>query len=83
MCPQRNENNDDEVLALNLKNLLIYWAASELDALRCANALGKHWVQRSNRTFDQDQTAHIYQRVEEFSEQAARVPKPTAAALSQ
>jgi len=39
---------------------------SELDALRCANALGKHWVERATRTVHQDHTAHTYQRVEEF-----------------
>jgi hypothetical protein len=39
-----------EVLALNLKNLVMYRAASELDALRCANALGKDWVERATRT---------------------------------
>jgi hypothetical protein len=25
-------------------------AAFETDALRCANALGKHWIERSTRT---------------------------------
>ena len=39
--PQTKEQA--EVLALNLKNLVMYRAASETDALRCANALGKHW----------------------------------------
>lgn len=62
--PQTKEQA--EVLALNLKNLFMYRAASETDALRCANALGKHWIERSTRTVHQDHTAHSYQRVEEF-----------------
>ncbi len=62
--PQTKEQA--EVLALNLKNLVMYRAASELDALRCANALGKHWTERATRTIHQDHTAHTYQRVEEF-----------------
>jgi hypothetical protein len=62
--PQTKEQA--EVLALNLKNLVMYRAASEIDALRCANALGKHWVERATRTVHQDHTAHTYQRVEEF-----------------
>lgn len=62
--PQTKEQA--EVLALNLKNLVMYRAASEADALRCANALGKHWVERGSRTVHQDHTAHTYQRVEEY-----------------
>jgi hypothetical protein len=62
--PQTKEQA--EVLALNLKNLFMYRAASETDAMRCANALGKHWVERGSRTVNQDHTAHSYQRVEEF-----------------
>lgn len=62
--PQTKEQA--EVLALNLKNLFMYRAASETDALRCANALGKHWIERGSRTVHQDHTAHTYQRVEEF-----------------
>jgi hypothetical protein len=62
--PQTKEQA--EVLALNLKNLVMYRAASELDALRCANALGKHWVERATRTVHQDHTSHTYQRMEEF-----------------
>ena len=62
--PQTKEQAD--VLALNLKNLVMYRAASETDALRCANALGKHWIERGSRTVHQDHTAHSYQRVEEF-----------------
>lgn len=62
--PQTREQA--EVLALNLKNLVMYRAASELDALRCANALGKHWVERASRTVSLDQTSHTYQRMEEF-----------------
>ncbi|MFT3783702.1 MAG: hypothetical protein QM790_16945 [Nibricoccus sp.] len=62
--PQTKEQA--EVFALNLKNLFMYRAASELDALRCANALGKHWVERASRTVHQDHTAHTYQRMEEF-----------------
>ena len=62
--PQTKEQAD--VLALNLKNLFMYRAASETDALRCANALGKHWIERGSRTVHQDHTAHSYQRVEEF-----------------
>ncbi len=62
--PQTREQA--EVLALNLKNLVMYRAASEADALRCANALGKHWVERSSRTVSLDHTAHTYQRVEEY-----------------
>jgi len=62
--PQTKEQAD--VLALNLKNLFMYRAASETDALRCANALGKHWIERGSRTVHQDHTAHTYQRVEEF-----------------
>lgn len=55
-----------EVLALNLKNLVMYRAASEADALRCANALGRHYVERATRTVNADHTAYTYQRVEEF-----------------
>lgn len=62
--PQTKEQA--EVLALNLKNLVMYRAASELDALRCANALGKHWIERATRTVHPDHTSHTYQRVEEF-----------------
>jgi hypothetical protein len=62
--PQTREQA--EVLALNLKNLFMYRAASETDALRCANALGKHWVERATRTVHLDHTAHTYSRVEEF-----------------
>jgi hypothetical protein len=62
--PQTKEQAD--VLALNLKNLFMYRAASETDALRCANALGKHWVERATRTVHLDHTAHSYSRVEEF-----------------
>jgi len=62
--PQTKEQA--EVLALNLKNLVMYRAASEMDALRCANALGRHWVERATRTVHLDHTAHTYQRVEEF-----------------
>ena len=59
--PQFNQQ-----LALNLKNLFMYRAASEMDELRCANALGKHLVERGSRTVHQHHTAHSYQRVEEF-----------------
>jgi hypothetical protein len=62
--PQTKEQA--EVLALNLKNLVMYRAASEADALRCANALGKHWVERASRTVHHDHTSHAYQRIEEF-----------------
>jgi len=62
--PQTKEQA--EVLALNLKNLVMYRAASETDALRCANALGKHWIERSTRTVHQDHTSHSFQRIEEF-----------------
>jgi len=62
--PQTKEQA--EVLALNLKNLVMYRAASELDALRCANALGKHFVERSHRTVHADHTSYSYQQVEEF-----------------
>jgi hypothetical protein len=62
--PQTREQA--EVLALNLKNLVMYRAASEADALRCANALGKHWVERSSRAVSSEQTTHTYQRSEEF-----------------
>lgn len=62
--PQTKEQAD--VLALNLKNLIMYRAASETDALRCANALGKQWIERATRTVHLDHTAHSYQRVEEF-----------------
>jgi hypothetical protein len=62
--PQTKEQAD--VLLLNLKNLLMYRAASETDAVRCANALGKHWVERSSRTVHHDHTAYSYQRVEEY-----------------
>ena len=55
-----------EVLALNLKNLVMYRAASETDALRCANALGKRWVERGTRTVHLDHTAYTYSRVEEY-----------------
>ena len=62
--PQTREQA--EVLALNLKNLVMYRAASEADALRCANALGKHWVERASRAVSSEQTTHTYQRSEEF-----------------
>lgn len=62
--PQTKEQA--EVLALNLKNLIMYRAASETDALRCANALGKHWKERASRTVHHDHTAYTYQRVEEY-----------------
>jgi hypothetical protein len=62
--PQTKEQA--EVLALNLKNLVMYRAASEADALRCANALGKHWIERSTRTVHLDHTSHTFQRVEEY-----------------
>jgi hypothetical protein len=62
--PQTKEQAD--VLLLNLKNLLMYRAASETDGVRCANALGKHWVERSSRTVHHDHTAYSYQRVEEY-----------------
>ena len=62
--PQTKEQA--EVLALNLKNLVMYRAASEVDALRCANAIGKHYVERSTRTVHLDHTSHTYQRSEEY-----------------
>lgn len=62
--PQTKEQA--EVLALNLKNLIMYRAASETDALRCANALGKHWKERASRTVHHDHTAYTYSRVEEY-----------------
>lgn len=62
--PQTKEQAD--VLLLNLKNLIMYRAASEADALRCANALGKRWVERGSRTVHHDHTAYTYQRVEEY-----------------
>ena len=62
--PQTKEQA--EVLALNLKNLVMYRAASEADALRCANALGKHWVERVSRAVSSEQTTHTYQRMEEY-----------------
>lgn len=65
LIPAQTKEQAD-VLALNLKNLFMYRAASETDALRCANALGKHWVDRGSRTVHPDHTSHSYQRVEEF-----------------
>ncbi len=62
--PQTKEQAD--VLLLNLKNLLMYRAASETDALRCANALGKRWMERGSRTVHAEHTAYTYQRVEEY-----------------
>lgn len=62
--PQTKEQA--EVLALNLKNLFMYRAASELDALRCANAIGKHMVERSSRTSGGENTTRTYNRVEEY-----------------
>lgn len=62
--PQTKEQAD--VLLLNLKNLVMYRAASEMDAIRCANALGKHMVERGSRTVHPDHTAYTYQRVEEY-----------------
>lgn len=62
--PQTREQAD--VLALNLKNLVMYRAASETDARRCADALGRHFVERSTRTTHMDHTAYSYQRVEEY-----------------
>jgi hypothetical protein len=77
--PQTKEQA--EVLALNLKNLVMYRAASETDALRCANALGKHWVERGTRTVHVDHTAHTYNRVEEYlikPHEFRRLPDHTA-----
>ncbi len=77
--PQTKEQA--EVLALNLKNLVMYRAASEADALRCANALGKHWVERATRTVHLDHTAHTYQRTEEYRikpHEFRRLPDHTA-----
>ncbi|MFH1498165.1 MAG: hypothetical protein ABII82_10105 [Verrucomicrobiota bacterium] len=77
--PQTKEQA--EVLALNLKNLFMYRAASETDALRCANALGKHHVERSSRTTGADHASHTYQRVEEFfikPHEFRRLPDHTA-----
>jgi hypothetical protein len=77
--PQTKEQA--EVLALNLKNLVMYRAASELDALRCANALGKHWVERATRTVHLDHTAHTFQQVEEYRikpHEFRRLPDHTA-----
>ncbi len=62
--PQTREQAD--VLALNLKNLVMYRAASETDAYRCANAVGKHWVERATRTVHPDHTSYSYQGQEEF-----------------
>lgn len=62
--PQTKEQAD--VLLLNLKNLIMYRAASEVDAVRCANALGKRWVERGSRTVHLDHTAYTYSRVEEY-----------------
>ena len=62
--PQTREQA--EVLALNLKNLVMYRAASETDAKRCAEALGRHYVERSTRTVNADNSSHSYQRVEEY-----------------
>ena len=77
--PQTKEQAD--VLALNLKNLFMYRAASEADALRCANALGKHYVERSSRTTGADHATHTYQRVEEYfikPHEFRRLPDHTA-----
>ena len=77
--PQTKEQAD--VLALNLKNLIMYRAASETDALRCANALGKQWIERATRTVHLDHTAHSFQRVEEFRikpHEFRRLPDHTA-----
>lgn len=77
--PQTKEQAD--VLLLNLKNLVMYRAASETDALRCANAIGKHWVERGTRTVHPDHTAHTYQRVEEYRikpHEFRRLPDHTA-----
>ncbi len=77
--PQTREQAD--VLLLNLKNLVMYRAASETDALRCANALGKRWIERSTRTVHHDHTAHSYQRVEEYRikpHEFRRLPDHTA-----
>ena len=62
--PQTKEQAD--VLLLNLKNLVMYRAASETDALRCANALGKRWIERGSRTVHHDHTAYTYSRIEEY-----------------
>lgn len=62
--PQTKEQA--EVLALNLKNLFMYRAASEADALRCANVIGKHYVERSSRTVGAEHASTTYQRIEEF-----------------
>ena len=62
--PQTKEQA--EVLALNLKNLVMYRAASEVDALRCANALGRRSVEKATRTVHMDHTSYSYQQVEEY-----------------
>lgn len=77
--PQTKEQA--EVLALNLKNLFMYRAASEADALRCANALGKHYVERSSRTTGADYTSYTHQRIEEYRikpHEFRRLPDHTA-----
>jgi hypothetical protein len=77
--PQTKEQA--EVLALNLNNLVMYRAASETDALRCANALGRHFVERATRTVNADNTAYTYQRAEEFRikpHEFRRLPDHTA-----
>jgi hypothetical protein len=55
-----------EVLALNLKNLVMYRAASEADAQRCASAISKHMVERESRSVQRGDTSYTYQRVEEY-----------------
>lgn len=62
--PQTREQAD--VLLLNLKNLIMYRAASEADAQRCASAVGKHWVERATRTVNPEHTAYSYHRIEEY-----------------
>ena len=62
--PQTREQAN--VFALNLRNLLIFRPASEDDARRCAEALGKREVRRTTTTVHADHTSYSYNTVEEY-----------------
>ena len=62
--PQTREQAN--VFALNLRNLVMFRAASEEDARRCAEVLGKREVRRTTTTIHADYTSYSYATVEEY-----------------
>jgi len=62
--PQTREQAN--VFALNLRNLIIFRPASEEDARRGAEALGKREVRHTTTTVHADHTSYSYNTVEEY-----------------